>query len=118
MSSSVFASLGHVMRSRDPSVDQRRVGRDLVDMVSHITADGRTHGVRIINISGLGLMCRSDEPLALSGRVLIWLPVLKDRRAEIRWIEDGRIGLEFAEPIPAASYDAMMALIPPRRTAW
>jgi len=118
MSSSVFANLGHVMRSRDPSVDQRRVARDLVDMVSHITADGRTHGVRIINISPLGLMCRTEELLTLSGRVLIWLPVLKDRRALVRWSEEGRFALEFGEPLPTAGYDAMMALIPPRRTAW
>lgn len=118
MSSSVFANLGHVMRSRDPSVDQRRVSRDLVDMVSHVTAHGRTHGVRIINISALGLMCRSDEPLVAGSRVEVWLPVLKDRPADIRWIEDGRIGMEFIEQIPATSYDAMMALIPPRRTAW
>ncbi|WHO37507.1 PilZ domain-containing protein [Sphingobium sp. AP49] len=116
--SSVFANLGHVMRSRDPSIDQRRVSRDLVDMVSHITVHGRTHGVRIINISALGLMCRAEEALTAVGPAHVWLPLLKDRPADIRWIEDGRIGLEFIDPIPAASYDAMMALIPPRRTAW
>jgi hypothetical protein len=118
MSSSVFANLGHVMRSRDPSVEQRRAKRDLVDMVSHVTARGRTHGIRIINISELGLMCRSDGELLTGERISVWLPVLKDYAAEIRWAQDGRAGMEFLEPIRPRLYDAMMALIPPRQTAW
>ncbi|MBA4091854.1 PilZ domain-containing protein [Sphingobium sp. 3R8] len=118
MSSSVFANLGHVLRSRDPAVDQRRAQRELVDMVSHVTAQGRSHGVRIINISALGLMCRSDSALLQGERVSIWLPILKDYPAEIRWVEDGRVGMEFYEPISPKIYDAMLSLIPPRRTAW
>ena len=118
MSSSVFANLGHVLRSRDPSVEQRRAQRDLVDMVSHATARGRTHGIRIINISALGLMCRTDADLLTGEHVTVWLPVLTDYAAVIRWAEDGRIGMEFAEPIKPRLYDAVTALIPPRRTAW
>lgn len=116
--SSVFANLGHVLRSRDPSIDQRRANRDLVDMVSHATMRGRSQGVRIINISALGLMCRSDADLVAGERVHVWLPILKDYPAEIRWVEDSRAGMEFFEPIPPRIYDAMLALIPPRRTAW
>ncbi|HUD92995.1 PilZ domain-containing protein [Sphingobium sp.] len=118
MSSSVFANLGHVLRSRDPSVEQRRAQRDLVDMVSHATARGRTQSIRIINISALGLMCRTDGELLTGERVTVWLPVLKDYPSVVRWAEDGRAGLEFMEPVNPRLYDAMMALIPPRRTAW
>jgi len=116
--SSVFANLNHVMRSRDPGVDQRRAARDLVDMVSHVTARGRTHGVRIINISALGAMCRSEGELLMGERLTIWLPILKDHPAEVRWVEDGRLGVEFLQPIAPRIYDALMALVPPRRTAW
>lgn len=116
--SSVFASLTHVMRSRDPALDQRRAPRDLVDMVSHVSARGRTYGVRIINISPLGLMCRSEGDLLTGEPVTIWLPILKDCPAEVRWAEDSRVGIEFAEPIKPRIYDALVALIPPRRTAW
>lgn len=115
---SVFANLDHVMRSRDPSVEQRRASRDLVDMVSHATARGRTHGVQIINISPLGLMCRSDAEWLAGERATIWLPILTDYPADIRWCQDGRVGMEFVEPIKPRIYDALMALIPPRRTAW
>ncbi|WP_375195532.1 PilZ domain-containing protein [Sphingobium sp.] len=115
---SVFANLGHLNLSRDPSVNQRRAQRDLVDMVSHITAQGRTHGARIINISALGLMCRTDAPLDIGQRVTVWLPVVKDHAAEVRWAEDGRIGMEFVQTIEPRIYDAMLSLIPPRQTAW
>jgi hypothetical protein len=39
----MFASLAHLNQSRDPAVNQRRAQRDLVDMVSHIAAQGRSH---------------------------------------------------------------------------
>lgn len=116
--SSVLASLAHVAKSRDPSIDQRRAPRVLVDMVSHVLARGLSHGVRVINISPLGLMCRTDADLMIGERVSVWLPVLKEVQAEIRWAEDGRIGLEFRQSIEPRPYDAMLKLIPPRQTAW
>jgi len=116
--SSLFAHLDHVQRSRDPAVDQRRARRDLVDLVSRVTLDRRAHSVRIINISPLGLMCRSDERVSVGERVTVWLPLVQNMPADIRWVEDGRIGMEFIEPIKPRIYDALMALIPPRRTAW
>ena len=115
---SMFANLDHVLRSRDPSVDNRRVARDLVDMVSHVTVTGKTHGIRIINISALGLMCRCDADLSVGKRLSVWLPVVRDIAAEVRWAADRRVGMEFLAPIDAATYDAMLSLIPPRRTAW
>ena len=116
--SSLLAHLDHVLRSRDPAVDQRRARRDLVDLVSHVTAGSHAHSVRIINLSPLGLMCRSDDRVPVSERVTVWLPLVQDVPADIRWVEDGRIGMEFIEPIKPRIYDALMALIPPRRTAW
>lgn len=116
--SSVLASLAQVARTRDPSINQRRAARVLVDMVSHITARGRTHGIRVINISELGLMCRSDAELLIGERVSVWLPMIKDVQAEVRWAEDGRVGMEFCAPIQPRIYESMLSLIPPRQTAW
>jgi hypothetical protein len=118
MPSSVLAHLDHVLNSRDPSVDQRRAKRDLVDIASHAIARGETLSIRIINISAHGLMCRTDATLLKGEPVSVWLPILKDYQAEIRWVEDGRAGMEFHEPITPRIYDAMLSLIPPRRTAW
>ena len=87
-------------------------------MVSHISARGRTHGVRVINISELGLMCRTDAEITIGERVAIWLPVVKDVQADVRWSEDGRVGVEFYQPIDPQVYEAMLSIIPPRQTAW
>lgn len=118
MSSSVFANLRHVLHSRDPAVDKRRVARDLVDMASHATAHRRSLDVRIINISALGLMCRCGDRLVAGEQVHIWLPVVKDYPASIRWVEDDRAGMEFLQPITPTVYQAMLAVMPPRQTDW
>ncbi|HJT40468.1 MAG TPA: PilZ domain-containing protein [Sphingobium sp.] len=115
---STLASLAHVAQSRDPAGNQRRAPRILVDMVSHIVSHGRTYGVRIINISALGLMCRTDAQVMIGERIFIWLPVIKDVQAEVRWAEDSRIGVEFRAPIEPGVYDEMLRLIPRRQTAW
>ncbi|MEJ7927223.1 PilZ domain-containing protein [Sphingobium sp. AN641] len=115
---SPFANLNHVMRSRDPAVEARRAKRDLVDLVSHATARGCTHGIRVINLSPLGLMCRTGADLRLGERLTVWLPLAHDVAADIRWIEHGRIGMEFVTPISLATYDRMLTLMPARRVAW
>lgn len=113
-----FASLSQVTRSRDPATDKRRVQRDLVDMISHVTMWGRTYGVQIINICPLGLMCRGDGDMSPGEKVTIWLPLVSDYPGEIRWVEDQRMGMEFITPMPQSLYQEMLALIPPRRTDW
>jgi hypothetical protein len=115
---SLFNTLDHVNRSRDPALEERRARRDLVDLVSHATARGQTHDVRVINVSPLGLMCRTEATLLPGEKLTIWLPILKDIPAEIRWAENGRVGMEFLSPITPTLYDAMLALIPPRQTEW
>lgn len=115
---SVLARLAHVAKSRDPSVNQRRAPRVLVDLVSHIAVRGRTHGIRVINISPLGLMCRTDAEVTIGERISVWLPMVKDVAAEVRWVEEGRVGMEFREPIGSETFDNMLLLIPPRQTAW
>ncbi|HEX7852141.1 MAG TPA: PilZ domain-containing protein [Sphingobium sp.] len=116
--SSVLANLAPLAPSRDPSVNQRRAPRILVDMVSHVLARGRTHGIRVINISPLGLMCRTDAELLIGEQVSVWLPVVKNIEAEVRWAEGSRVGVEFRKTVDPRVYDAMLALIPPRQTAW
>lgn len=112
------ASLASAAKSRDPSFSQRRSPRVLVDIVSHLRARGQTHDIRVINISPLGLMCRTEADVRVGERILIWLPVIRNVRAEVRWAEDGRVGVEFQEPVQLHTYEAMLSLIPPRQTAW
>lgn len=87
-------------------------------MVSHIMMGGQSHGVRIINISPLGLMCRTEAELMVGQRLSVWLPIVKDMQAEVRWAQDKRVGVEFRQPVEPRFYEPMLSLIPPRQTAW
>lgn len=117
--SSMTARLAHAAApDSDMSANQRRAPRVLVDLASRVQARGCIHDIRVINISSLGLMCRTDAELLIGERLSVWLPVIKNVSAEVRWAEDGRIGMEFRAPIQPHIYEAMLALIPPRQTAW
>ncbi|MFZ2994924.1 PilZ domain-containing protein [Sphingobium sp.] len=116
--SSMLAHLNHVVQSRDPAIDLRRAKRDLVDMASQMVADGFDHPIRIINISPLGLMGRCDGAFATGDHVTVSLPMLDDYPADIRWNEDGRVGMEFLTPVEPDIYARLIALMPPRQTAW
>ena len=116
--SSMLAHLNHIVQSRDPAIDLRRAQRDLVDMVSHMMAHGFDHSIRIINISPLGLMGRCEGTFATGDHVTVSLPVLQDYPADIRWNEDGRVGMEFLTPIEPVNYARLIAIMPRRQTAW
>lgn len=116
--SSMLAQLDHIVQSRDPAIEQRRAQRDLVDMVSHMMSHGSSHAIRIINISPLGLMARCEGGFAIGDHVTVRLPLQQDHAALIRWNEGGRVGMEFLTPIEPVSYARLIALMPPRQTAW
>jgi diguanylate cyclase (GGDEF)-like protein len=57
----------------------------------------RQFAVRIRNISGGGALLESDQGLAPGTPVTLDLPGFDPVQAEVRWAEDGKIGLRFAE---------------------
>lgn len=100
------------------SAEHRRVVRELVDFGARATSRSGAHDVRIVNISPLGLMGRTSAPFQQGEKVLFELPHVRMVEAEVRWAEDGRIGIEFAKAIDADHYAMMLAFMPQRRTAW
>ncbi len=72
-------------------------------------AAGARHAVTVVNLSLNGFMARSDAALASGERVVLTLPVVGDRTAEIRWSLGGRVGAKFAQELPAALYPCALA---------
>ena len=107
----------HSARQIAPS-EHRRVVRDLVDFGARATSRSGTHEVRIVNISPLGLMGRASAAFQRGDKLLFELPHIRMVEAEVRWAEDGRIGIEFARPIEPDHYAMMLAFMPQRQTAW
>jgi len=60
--------------------------------------DGRQHPVRIRNVSGSGAMIDGLDNGEVGAEVLIELMDDQMFRAHLRWLSDGKTGLEFAEP--------------------
>jgi hypothetical protein len=68
----------------------------LTDERARITHDGRDHEVELLNLSGGGAMIASPIEVMLWDRVDLHLGNHGDIECAVRWIRDGRIGLEFA----------------------
>lgn len=101
----------------DPA-ELRRAPRELVDFETHATGRGGLRTIRVVNISPLGLMARTDDVVTKGESVIFDLPHVRTVEAIIRWTEDGRIGTEFTTPIAAHDYAAMLSFMPRRQTAW
>lgn len=99
--------------THDPS-ELRRASRDLVDFSAMATSHSGVHQVRIVNISLFGLMGRVSTPLLPGENLLLDLPHVRRIESVVRWAEDGRIGVEFASPVAAEQYSAMLSFMPKR----
>jgi hypothetical protein len=59
---------------------------------------GRTSQVRIGNISNAGVMLWLDEVPHIGERVAVQLLDQQARPGQVRWVRDGRVGINFTEP--------------------
>ncbi|CAN5371397.1 hypothetical protein BH11PSE5_BH11PSE5_32490 [soil metagenome] len=98
--------------------EARRARRDLVDFGAPATNASGIHDIRIVNISPLGLMGRVPTTLVAGERLMFDLPHVRRVESVVRWVEDGRIGVEFVRAIPADHYAMMLAFMPQRKTRW
>ncbi|MGV3770820.1 MAG: PilZ domain-containing protein [Sphingobium phenoxybenzoativorans] len=103
--------------AKNPS-ELRRAERELVDFGTKAALRGLMHEIRVINISALGLMARIDADVRKGDKLIIELPHVRTVDAIVRWVEDGRIGTEFVNPVAQADYALMLVSIPKRQTAW
>ena len=104
----------NILQRTDLTEDNRRSARDLVDYATRFTGRGGGDALRIINISPFGLMGRTPAAPVLGDMIVIDLPDVGAVAAQIRWVEDGRIGTEFAEPLSRERYSALLGVLPRR----
>ena len=79
-------------RGNDRAVDRHRLTEELV----RIAHEGANHEAKLINLSGGGAMVGTDFEVKLWDRVDLHLGDHGTIECAVRWIRDGRIGLEFA----------------------
>lgn len=81
-------------------VDQRAEARygGLVDDAV-LTARGREQLVRVINVSAEGAMITPALPLRIGEKVVLRLVGNLRVPGAVRWIRDGRLGINFSVPL-------------------
>ncbi|HWT11511.1 MAG TPA: PilZ domain-containing protein [Allosphingosinicella sp.] len=88
-----------VRREESRRCDQRREGRhpNVVDAAA-ITYQRRTHQVAVLNVSSRGAMIQCDalKP-RIGARIEIRFADCNRTECFVRWVRDGRIGLEFGK---------------------
>jgi hypothetical protein len=87
-----------IQREETRRTNQRREDRD-ADLVRSATIHSRRrkHEVQVVNVSPWGAMIECDLEPRIGERVDIEFPGCNRTAASVRWIRDGRIGLEFGE---------------------
>jgi hypothetical protein len=68
----------------------------LADEEALLLHEGESRAVRLVNLSGGGAMIEGADDLMLWDKVELQLGSLSRLEAVVRWIRNGRIGLEFA----------------------
>ena len=60
---------------------------------------------RVLNLSETGFMAETGELFEVGARVWLMLPGRDRANAVVRWVAAGKIGAEFAEPLPPEALD-------------
>src|SRR5687768_5525879 len=93
------ASLGMIKIRRNEArrCDQRREARK-VEMIDQavIRFQGRTQEVTVRNVSSRGVMLEADIVPPIGARVDVAFADCNPMPCSVRWVREGRIGLEFA----------------------
>lgn len=92
--------------------NRRRAQRDCVDLVTVAQREDDSRvGVRLVDISPLGLHCRAVTQFERGERVRIQLPLVGTAEVEIAWALKGCFGGWFIESISPATYPQLLAII-------
>ena len=88
-----------------PAPTRRKAHRRLVDAtVTVLTASGDEAAARVGDASTHGCSLTVDAGWLRNGRfVTLLLDDAEPLQAIVRWVRDGRAGLEFLRPLPAGS---------------
>lgn len=79
--------------------DQRLEARRDSGAAASLGWRGRAYRARILNLSASGAMVEFDEVPHIGELVELQVPDHGTRQAHVRWVRDGRVGLNFVSPL-------------------
>lgn len=82
------------------AIDERAEERIVTSsQTAALCRDGRRRLVRLINLSRTGAMIANSDALTVGERITLQLIDHGEVEAEVRWSNDGRVGLHFTRPL-------------------
>ena len=91
---------GMIPRQVKRAVDQRAEPRaEAASKTAVLGYRGRNHVVRLLNTSSAGAMVIFPHVPHIGERVTLQLPDCGALAAQVRWVRDGRIGVNFDTPL-------------------
>ena len=93
-----------------PVNDGRRAERRIVNLAAHLREPGASIAdIEVINLSTDGFMAQGEIAVEAGAYVWLKLPGLEPQNCRVVWVEDGKAGFEFANPLHSATVELVVA---------
>jgi hypothetical protein len=93
-----------------PVPEGRRAERRIVNLAARLRDPGATVSeIEVLNLSTDGFMAQGDVALESGAHAWLKLPGLEPQNAKVVWVEDGKYGFEFTNPLHPATLELLVA---------
>lgn len=94
--------------ARLPAGDGRRADRRMVNLAASLREPGaELADAEVLNLSTDGFMAQSEMPLEMGFTVWLKLPGMEAQKSHVVWVEEGKAGFEFANPLHPGVLDQL-----------
>ena len=92
-----------------PGEEGRKSERRIVNLAARLREPGATMAeIDIINLSTEGFMAQGEVKLEAGSYAWLKLPGLEPQNSKVVWVEDGKAGFEFANPLHPATLEQLV----------
>jgi hypothetical protein len=93
-----------------PVEEGRKAERRVVNLAARLREPGATLAeIDVINLSTDGFMAQVDVSVEAGSCVWLKLPGLEPQNSKVVWVEDGRAGFEFLNPLHPATLELLVS---------
>ena len=87
----------------------RKAERRIVNLAARLREPGASLAeIDVINLSTDGFMAQGEMAIEAGSYVWLKLPGLEPQNSKVVWVEDGKAGFEFANPLHPATLELLV----------
>jgi hypothetical protein len=93
-----------------PTPEGRQAERRVVNLAARLRDPGASVSeIEVLNLSTDGFMAHADAALEVGASVWLKLPGLEPQNSQVIWVEDGKAGFQFSNPLHPATLELLVA---------